>query len=193
MKKIFGLISGMLIFNSLTIAVRAQSNNSCYMLDGNGKPIDLGYLCQKSNYSRPNRSTRNTYIPQPPQTRSQKGLQVVPIKSRRSGIPVIEVEFNNKYVFEMMLDTGASDVVITQAMANKLRINQIDYVYVSTPSNNYAKMPVGYAYSVGVGKLKIKNPLIITSPTLDMGLLGQSFFGSYDITIKSDVVEFRER
>lgn len=193
MKKIFGLILGTLILNSATVAVRAQSYDSCYMLDGNGKPINLGYLCQKSNYSRPNRSTRNTYIPQQSQTRYQKGVQVVPIKSRRSGIPVIDVKFNDKHVFEMMLDTGASSVVITQAMAKKLRINQIDSVYVSTPSNNYFKMPVGYAYSVGVGELKMSNPRVITSPSLDMGLLGQSFFGNYDITIKSDVVEFRQR
>ena len=193
MKKIFGLILGAMIFNSSTFAVRAQNRNPCYMIDGNGKAIDLGYLCQKPNRSRSNHLRRNTYATPEPHTRDREGLHVVPIKSRRSGIPIIDVKFNNKYVFEMMLDTGASSVVITQAMANKLKIHQIDSVYVSTPSNNYFKMPVGYVYSVGIGKLSLKNAPVITSPSLDMGLLGQSFFGNYDITIKSDVVEFRER
>jgi len=54
-------------------------------------------------------------------------------------------------------------------------------------------MLAGYVYSVGVGTLNHKNPFVITSLSMDMVLLGQSFFGRYDITIKQDVVEFRER
>ena len=54
-------------------------------------------------------------------------------------------------------------------------------------------MPAGYVSAVGIGELTKKNIRVITSPSMNMGLLGQSFFGSYDITIKSDVVEFRER
>ena len=192
MKNLFGLILGTVIFNSLTLGVRAQSGNSCYMLDSNGRAIDLGYLCQKSNSTSPRRQT-NSYTPRANPTRQTKGLYVVPIKSRRSGIPVIDVKFNNKHVFEMMLDTGASGVVITQSMARKLRINQTEYVLVSTPSSESFKMPAGYTYSLEVGNLVLKNPYVITSPSLDMGLLGQSFFSKYDITIKSDVVEFRER
>lgn len=161
------------------------------MLDSNGKPINLGYLCQKYNYSSPNQqSQKNPYeVP----GANQQDVQIIPIKSRRSGIPVIDVKFNNQYTFEMMLDTGASSVVITKTMAAKLKVNHTESVYVSTPSNNYFKMPAGYVYSVGVGKLQQKNTRVITSPSLNMGLLGQSFFGKYDITIKSDVVEFRPR
>ena len=191
MKKLFNLILWAIVFNSTAIAVLAQNSLSCYMLDGNGNSLDLGHLCQNSNSfktSRPNRS-----IPQRNQSIKKTGLQIVPIKGRRSGIPVIDVKFNNKYTFEMMLDTGASDIVITQEMARVLKVNHTETVWVSTPSSNYFQMPAGYVYSIGVGKLTQKNTRIITSSSMDMGLLGQSFFSQYDITIKRDVVEFRER
>ena len=189
MKKLFNLILWTAIFNFQAIPVLAQYS-SCYMLDSNGNTIDLGNLCQNSNSSRTSRPRR---IPARTQSVAKSGVHVVPIKSRRSGIPVIDVKFNDRYIFEMMLDTGASSVVITQAMARKLKVNHTETVWVSTPSSNYFEMPAGYVYSVGVGKLTKKNSFVITSPSMDMGLLGQSFFGSYDITIKSDVVEFRER
>lgn len=191
MKKLFisNLILGTAIFNSWAVSVQASS--TCFMLDSNGNVIDLGSLCQSSNSAKTIRPRRN--IPVPTQAVAKTGIHIVPIKSRRSGIPVIDVKFNNRYIFEMLLDTGASDVVITQQMARKLRVNHIETVWVSTPSSSRFKMPTGYVSSVGIGKLAKKNIRVITSPSMDMGLLGQSFFGSYDITIKSDVVEFKER
>ncbi|MEL6580626.1 MAG: retropepsin-like aspartic protease [Cyanobacteria bacterium J06621_12] len=194
MKTLYYLVLGTLIFNFSTVPASAQNSNSCFMLDSNGKAIDLGYLCQTSNSTpRRRRSLLERQTPYQTQAISQKGVQIIPIKSRRGGIPVIEVKFNDKYTFEMMLDTGASGVVITPAMAKKLRVHQSGFVYVSTPSDSYVKMPVGRVYSVGVGELKQKNLSVITSHSMDMGLLGQSFFSKYDITIKSDVVEFRVR
>ena len=57
MKKLFNLVLGTVIFNSLAISAQAQSSSACFMLDANGKAIDLGYLCQNSNStnSRPAR------------------------------------------------------------------------------------------------------------------------------------------
>ena len=188
MKKLLKIVLWSLVLNSVVSAAPAQNTSTCFMLDSNGDAIDLGYLCQSNTNSRPAKS-----VPEPTKSVTEPGVQIVPIKSRRSGIPVIDVKFNDEYTFEMMLDTGASGVVITQQMAKKLRVNQIETVWVSTPSSNYFKMPAGYVYSVGVGELTQKNTRVITSPSMDMGLLGQSFFGSYDMTIKSDVVEFRAR
>ncbi|MGF1588697.1 MAG: TIGR02281 family clan AA aspartic protease [Pleurocapsa sp.] len=190
MQKIFQLFFWTVIFNSLATATWAQSYSSCYMLDADGNSLDLDYLCQ-NNSSRTSRSSKD--VLDQTQFRGQPGVQIVPIKSRRSGIPVIDVKFNDQYTFEMMLDTGASSVVITEKMAKILGINHSETVWVSTPSSNYFQMPAGYVYSVGIGKLIQKNTQVITSPSMDMGLLGQSFFSQYDVTIKSDVVEFRER
>ena len=190
MKKIFKILLWTVIFNSLANATLAQNHLSCYMLDADGNSIDLGHLCQ-NNAFRTNRSSQD--IQDQTQFSGQPGVQIVPIKSRRSGIPVIDVMFNGQYTFEMMLDTGASSVVITEQMAKTLKVNHSETVWVSTPSSNYFQMPAGYIYSIGVGKLTQKNTHVITSPSMDMGLLGQSFFSQYDVTIKSDVVEFRER
>ena len=60
---------------------------------------------------------------------------------------------NSQYTFEMMLDTGASGIIITKKMADILRVNHHENVWVSTPSSKYVKMSSGYVYSVGVGKL----------------------------------------
>ena len=194
MKTLSCLILGTVVFNSLLAPIQAQNSNPCFMLDSNGNPVDLGHLCQKTNQTpRRRQGLTERQTPFPTQVISQKGVQIVPIKSRRLGIPVIDVKFNDKYTFEMMLDTGASGVVITAAMAKKLKVHQSGSVYVSTPSDNYVKMPVGRVYSVGVGELKQKNLSVITAHTMDMGLLGQSFFSNYDMTIKSDVIEFRVR
>lgn len=191
MKKIFKILLWAIIFNASAIAVKAQNNSSCYMLDENGNSINLGHLCQNSNSSNNRNSYRDPY--EQPRSKKKAGVHTIPIKGRRSGIPVIDVKFNNKYTFEMMLDTGASGIVITQQMARKLKVNHTETVWVSTPSSNSFPMLAGYVYSVGVGKLTQKNNHVITSLSMDMGLLGQSFFGRYDITIKQDVVEFRER
>lgn len=198
MKKLFNLILWSLIFNSLAISVEAQDNSTCFMLDTNGNQVDLGYLCQNS--SRRSKSPaidrlrgRAIAVPQRNQTIKKSEANIVPIKSRRGGIPVIDVKFNDRYTFEMMLDTGASSVVITQKMADILKVSHHKNVWVSTPSSNHVKMSSGYVYSVEVGRLTQKNSLVITAPTMDMGLLGQSFFSRYDMTIKSDVIEFRER
>lgn len=186
MKKVLNLIIWTVLFNSIGVAVRAE-NSTCFMLDADGNQINLGFLCQSSA------PKHERFIYQSPQGDQEKGVYTVPIKSRRGGIPVIDVKFNDRYVFEMMLDTGASQIVITKQMAKTLKVNHTNDVWVSTPSSNRVKMPSGYLYSVGVAEISQSNPFVITSPSMDMGLLGQSFFSRYDITIKSDVIEFRER
>ena len=190
MNKLFNLLLWSLIFNFVATVAQAQDNSACFMLDANGNPLDLGYLCHNSN-SKFNRPT--IPIPQKASTAKKSGVHIVPIKSRRAGIPVIDVKFNDRYVFEMMLDTGASGIAITREMANILNVHHHETVRVSTPSSNNVKLSSGYVYSVQVAEITQKNARVITAPTMDIGLLGQSFFSQYDLTIKSDVIEFRER
>ena len=47
--------------------------------------------------------------------------------------------------------------------------------------------------SIEAGGLAVNNVVVAISPSLDIGLLGQDFFGNKDITIKQDVIEFRSR
>lgn len=189
MKKVFSLIFWWIIFSSVALRVRAQDNSTCFMLDGNGKPMDLSYLCQNSSSSTNHSSVKPKKLP----ATKISGLHTIPIKNRINGIPVIDVKFNDKYTFAMMLDTGASGIAITREMANTLKVSHHETVIVSTPSSNHVKLSSGYVYSVQVAGLKKTNARVITAPTMDIGLLGQSFFSNYDLTIKKDVIEFRER
>ncbi len=128
----------------------------------------------------------------PPRGRRKPGVFLAKIKRRKANIPVIEVTFNGKQKFEMMLDSGASGTVITPAMAKALGVVEQGTVEAQTP-NGVATFPVGRVTSMEAGGLAINNLVVAISPALDIGLLGQDFFGHKDITIKRDVIEFRSR
>ena len=125
-----------------------------------------------------------------PDTKS--GVFLVKIKRREANIPVIEVTFNGKQKFEMMVDSGASRTVITPAMATALGIVPQGTVQAKTP-NGEATFSLGSLTSMEAGGLAIKNIVVPISPALEIGLLGHDFFGNKDVTIKQDVIEFRSR
>lgn len=116
----------------------------------------------------------------------------VPILDRRSGIPVIAAQFGST-VFPMMLDTGASTTVITQDMAAALGIEPDGVLRGNTPSQRGVEFPAGRASTVTVGEIVADSLPVAISDQLDVGLLGQNFFGEYDLAIRSDAVEFYAR
>ncbi|OLP16025.1 hypothetical protein BST81_23490 [Leptolyngbya sp. 'hensonii'] len=118
----------------------------------------------------------------------------VRIKRREGNTPVIDVTFNGRYRFEMIVDTGASATVITQQMASAMGVVPVDTATVDTASAKNVQVPVGFVDSVEAGGLTANNvAVMIANSELDIGLLGHNFFGEYDVTIKRDVVEFRVR
>jgi predicted aspartyl protease len=154
----------------------AQSNSGCYMVDSNGNTLDLSSLC--GGASRPRLPT---------------GVYQIPIKRRMSGIPVIDVTFNNNQTFEMLLDTGASGTVLTPRMANSLNLKPEGIAIMNTPSDTGVRVPVSRVNSISVGGAIARDLPVIVSPALELGLLGQNFFGNYDVSIKESLVEFRVR
>ena len=66
-------------------------------------------------------------------------------------------------------------------------------VPIQTPSDELIYLPWSKVRSIKTAGIVSKNTDIIISPSLPLGLLGQNFFGIYDVTIKQDVIEFRER
>lgn len=116
------------------------------------------------------------------------------IKRRAAGTPVIDVVFNGNQTFEMIVDTGASSTVITQAMADSLGIRVVGKAKVNTASQSGVEVPLGFVESIAVGNAVVKDVVVaIGNNALDTGLLGHDFFNDYDVTIKRDVVEFRKR
>ncbi|MGB3641712.1 MAG: retropepsin-like aspartic protease [Rivularia sp. (in: cyanobacteria)] len=117
-----------------------------------------------------------------------------PIKRRIGGTPIIDVTFNGKQRFEMIVDTGASGTVITQQMAKLLGVTTVGKAKANTASAMEVEFPIGYVDSMEAGGVKVKQVAVaIAGEELQNGLLGHDFFGNYDITLKSNVVEFRPR
>ena len=159
----------------------AQEIEGCFMRSSSGRTLNLsqsvcGFLPEGAT----------------PATSAKSGVFQAKITRRKANIPVIEVTFNGKQKFEMMLDSGASGTVITPAMAKALGVAEQGTVEAQTP-NGVATFPVGRVTSMEAGGLAINNLVVAISPSLDIGLLGQDFFGNKDITIKRDVIEFRSR
>lgn len=117
-----------------------------------------------------------------------------PILRREGGTPVISVTFNHSQSFDMVVDTGASGTLITQNMARSLGVVPVGRARIDTASAQAVEFPLGYVPSIQVGEVIANNVLVaIAAPGMPIGLLGHDFFGNYDITIRQEVVEFRER
>lgn len=128
-----------------------------------------------------------------PSTTLNSSFFSIPIARRESGVPVIEATFNGKHKFAMLLDTGASYTVITKAMAQKLAVAVVGSSRAKT-GNGVTNLSVGMVKSLQVGGGVLKNiPVWIGQPDLEIGVVGQDFFSSYDMTIRQNVVEFQQR
>lgn len=158
----------------IPLIARTQSQEGCYMIGDDGQRIDLGRICR-----------------QPASSAAQNFK--IPIKRRESGTPVIDVVFNGKQTFEMLLDTGASHTVITPAMAEALSLETIGVAVADTASETGVAFPLGLVESMEAGSIAIQDILVAVSPVLEFGLLGQDFYGGYDITIREKFIEFRDR
>ncbi|PSB30577.1 retropepsin-like aspartic protease family protein [Stenomitos frigidus] len=128
-----------------------------------------------------------------PSPRNQR-VYIARIKRREGGTPVIDVTFNGRRTFEMIVDTGASGTVITSTMASVLGVSVIGKAKVDTASEKGVEVPLAYINSLAAGGAVVKGVVVaIGNSALDTGLLGHDFFADYDVTIKRNVVEFKPR
>jgi predicted aspartyl protease len=148
----------------------------------------------------PPASSSPTQLPNPsaPVTESKTNTsnpQVfkAPIKRRAGRTPVIEVTFNGGQTFDMVVDTGASGTVITEAMAKSLGVVPEGKVLADTASKQGVQFLTGTVESIAVaGVVERDVKVAIAGPELQLGLLGQDFYGKYDVWIRQDVVEFHQ-
>ncbi|MGL5082493.1 MAG: retropepsin-like aspartic protease family protein [Microcoleaceae cyanobacterium] len=180
---------GNICFGQIGTAI-AQERPGCFFRTQSGEYLDLN---------------NNEICPVPvlevPAGGVERGAAVAPgsgvyqakIVRRSGGIPVIQVMFNGTQPYEMLVDTGASNTVITPTMAEVLGVLPTGRTKANTPSQKNVELEVGLVRSVNVEGAVASNLLVAIAPALDIGLLGQDFFGKYDVTIKQDVIEFRER
>ena len=181
---VISLSSSILVYTAVNSSrVAAQESEGCFMRNSSGQTVSLsrsvcGFLPEELKPAT--------------DPAAKSGVFQTKIKRREANIPVIEVTFNGKQKFDMMVDSGASSTVITPAMATALGVVPQGSVQSRTP-NGEATFPLGRLTSIEAGGLAIKNVVVAISPSLDIGLLGHDFFGDKDVTIKQDVIEFRSR
>lgn len=185
MKKILSALFAVTSLGLMGPTALAQEYPGCFAIDSNGNLIDLGNLC-------PNATTD---VP----AGEMSGVFEIPIKRRQGGIPVVDVLFNGTEEFEMLFDTGASATLITPSMARSLNVVPFDKARIATASSSEVEMEVGRVSKIQVGDATLEELLVTIAPPevegglQGMGLLGQNFFGSYDITIKENIIELRTR
>ena len=182
MKRFFTLLVSMSGLVCVTSAASVPTSaiaqdTACFMVNANGRTVDLNRLCGGTSTPLLN-----------------KDVFTAPIKRRESGIPVIDVMFNGRQTFEMVVDTGASGTMITRSMAAALGVVPVSSIKADTASALGVEFPVGYVQSMAVdGAVANKVLGAIAGAEQDIGLLGHDFFGNYDVTIKQNVVEFHRR
>ena len=129
-------------------------------------------------------------------TQTPGTLGQVPIQRRANGIAIVKVKFNQRQVFDMMVDSGASLTVITRPMAKALGLTPahiVETISVST-ANGVTNMPIVYVKSIDVGGLVSQQiPVAVAGPEMDIGLLGQDFLQQYDVSFRRDHLEFHPR
>jgi len=164
-----------------SVSQTAKSQDAeCFMVTSSGKVMNLSGICGDQSVK-------------PKTPAASKDIFQAPIKRREHGIPVIDVTFNGKKTFEMLVDTGASSTVLTPQVAAALGFSPTGKVMVDSPTDRNVEMALGKVNSIEVAGAVQQNTAVTVAPALDTGLLGQNFFGSYDVTFKQDVVEFRVR
>lgn len=174
MKKVLSAIislTGVAVFHTAAIA---QEYEGCFLIDRQGNMIRLTEIC-------PNNSQQ--VVP-----RKTPGVFQAQIKRRDGGIPVIEVTFNSKQKFEMLVDSGASITKITEAMAKALNLKPDGKMKSQIASGEIIESPTSRVDSIEVAGAVNKNLMVSIG---SVALLGQNFVGNYEMTIKQDVVEFR--
>jgi len=161
----------LVLFNQVTIA----DPGVCFMITSSGKIVGLGRLCGYTTAPSDNRVFR------------------VPIKRRFGGTPVIDVSFNDKKTFEMIVDTGASTTLITQNMASTLQLKATGIIQAQIADGSQVQFSTSQVKSLNVGGVVANNFQVAIAPQANIGLLGHDFFGNYDIKILEKEVEFYYR
>ena len=159
---------------------------SCYMVTASGKRVSLGTICGEA--PPPDTTQSSTLKRVQPPTRD--GIYRAKIKRRLSSTPVIDVAFNGR-IFEMILDTGASNTLITKKMAEALQLRPQGYREVVIADGSTIKFPVTTINSATAGGMPARKLTVTVAENADIGLLGHDFFSKYDVKIKRQVIEFQ--
>jgi predicted aspartyl protease len=168
----------------------AQDSSDCFMINSQGRRIDLSKLCGgDSNTIKP-----TAQPPRASEVRSDpNGTIKIRIKRFRNKIPTVDVVFNGDRTYEMIFDTGASHTLITSQMAKSLSVVSYNYADFNIADGSNVRFPVGEVKSIGIGSFKIQVMPVVIAEKADIGLLGNDFFGQFDVKIGRSEIELSPR
>lgn len=104
---------------------------------------------------------------------------------RRGDVMLVNVRLNGSVTAPFVVDTGASDVSIPKALAERLGM----VVGPGTPRRVYqtaggrVAKPVVTLDAVELGTARVEGVRAAVSDSMDVGLLGGSFFGGFEVRI----------
>ncbi|MEM1168142.1 MAG: retropepsin-like aspartic protease [Cyanobacteria bacterium P01_H01_bin.35] len=185
----FWQIPSILLTTLICTAAIAQEYPGCFMLDeaGNRKDLTIS-VCRLFPEDLPEEVSTST---------AAAGLYEIPIVKRTNGeegSPIVNVTFNDGQSYEMVLDTGATSTLITQKMADSLKVIPSGQGTAKVADGRVVDIGIGLVSSISAGGLEYKQfTVAIAPPGQQIGLLGQDFFGRYDMSIKEKVVELKVR
>ena len=117
--------------------------------------------------------------------------QSVTLKRGLDGHYRAEALINNQKV-DVLVDTGATGVAISQRIADKLGLKSMDAVRTNTANGD----SVGYLVrlnSVKVGGVEAKNVAAMIAPSLDGDvLLGMSYLGRMDVRLFNNQMTIKQ-
>ncbi len=121
--------------------------------------------------------------------KNNKG-SVVPIKSYKHHMPVVEVLLDGIAKFDMVIDRNATHSIVTQQMANQLNLEMVSYRYVYLADGTPMELSIGRLRSVVVGPVIVTDVYVAIAPDQSTALLGKDCFSAYSIQISGNEMIF---
>lgn len=103
------------------------------------------------------------------------------IRVRKAGTSLMAtVRLNDRVDASFVLDTGASDVVLPRSVADELGLAQgVGRTKVYSTANGLVTQEAVTLDSVSLGGARVENVVASISPSMDVGLLGLSYFNHF--------------
>lgn len=117
--------------------------------------------------------------------------RAVRVRVRRAGAGMlVRVRLDGRVEAPFLIDTGASDVVIPASVARELGLTGSGRTQVYRTANGLVEQPVVRLRSVDLGGAVARDVPASVSPSMEVGLLGLSFFNrfTYQIDAAAGVV-----
>ncbi len=105
-------------------------------------------------------------------------------------MPVVEVLLDGIATFDMVIDRNAAHSIVTQQMANQLKLEIVSYRYVYLADGTPMELPIGRLRSVVVGPVIVTDVYVAIAPDTATVLLGKDCFSAYSVRISGNEITF---